>query len=362
MMSAQLNCWVLLLAAASSVGHAGTDRMLDQAGSRGSGQAAGPRSPGRVQVLRSIAAVPPEIVGELREPIAYVQADNGRYFILDRRGHGVYALDRERTGAWRVVSVGAERGHILEPVGLGLDPVLANFVVVDMPDNRPRLQRFEAGGTPLGGFFLPGSDTEPLTIAGVTVSGPGAFAYTRQTLLVSAADSGALVKVHGMAGEPLRSFGTLRPTGQEGDPEVHRALNAGIPVPAPDGASYFVFQCGVPSFRKYDAGGKLLFERHIEGPEVDALVQALPTTWPRKKTATGRVVPLVVPSVRAAAVDRAGNLWVSLLVPYTYVYNPQGERIRVVQFRGAGILSPTSLYFTNDGRLLVTPGCYEFRP
>ena len=362
MMSAQLNRWIFVLAAALSIGAAGPGHVPGQAAGRGDKQAASPRSPGRVQVLRSIAAVPPEIVGELREPIAYVQAQSGRYFILDRRGHGVYALDRERTGAWRVVPVGAERGHIIEPVGLGLDPVLGNFVVVDMPGTRPRLQRFEPGGTTLGGFYLPGSGTAPMTISGVTVSGPGAFAYVRQTLLVSAPESGALVNVHGMAGEPLGSYGTLRPTGQEGNPEVHRALNAGIPVPTPDGGIFFVFQCGVPSFRKYDADGRLQFERHIEGPEVDPVVQALPTTWPRKKTEEGREVPLVVPSVRAAAVDRAGNLWVSLIVPYTYVYNAQGERIRIVQFRGAGIISPASLFFTNDGRLLVTPGCYEFRP
>jgi hypothetical protein len=28
----------------------------------------------------------------------------------------------------------------------------------------------------------------------------------------------------------------------------------------------------------------------------------------------------------------------------------------------AGTIRPTSLFFTPDGRLLVTPGCYEFRP
>ena len=33
-----------------------------------------------------------------------------------------------------------------------------------------------------------------------------------------------------------------------------------------------------------------------------------------------------------------------------------------VELRGAGLLRPTSLFFTGDGRLLVTPGCYIFRP
>jgi hypothetical protein len=34
--------------------------------------------------------------------------------------------------------------------------------------------------------------------------------------------------------------------------------------------------------------------------------------------------------------------------------------MRVVQFKGAGLIAPSSLFFTASGRLLVTPGCYEF--
>jgi hypothetical protein len=63
---------------------------------------------------------------------------------------------------------------------------------------------------------------------------------------------------------------------------------------------------------------------------------------------------------RAAALDPEGRLWISLAVPYTYVYDRAGEKIRTIQFRGAGVLSPSSLYFTSKGRLLVAPGGYEF--
>jgi hypothetical protein len=44
------------------------------------------------------------------------------------------------------------------------------------------------------------------------------------------------------------------------------------------------------------------------------------------------------------------------------VYDAHGDKIRTIQFRAAGLIGPTSLFFTTDGRLLVTPGCYEFRP
>ena len=73
-------------------------------------------------------------------------------------------------------------------------------------------------------------------------------------------------------------------------------------------------------------------------------------------------IPLVEPIVRTAAVDPSGNLWVSFVVPYTYVYDRDGEKIRTVQFRAAGIVSPASLFFGRKGRMLVTPGLYEFAP
>jgi hypothetical protein len=44
------------------------------------------------------------------------------------------------------------------------------------------------------------------------------------------------------------------------------------------------------------------------------------------------------------------------------VYDSGGEKIRTVQFRGAGIIAPSSLFFNEKGRILVTPGCYEFAP
>ena len=121
----------------------------------------------------------------------------------------------------------------------------------------------------------------------------------------------------------------------------------------------FVFQTGEPLFRKYDQTGRLVFERHIEGREIDEIVAKQPTTWPTRKPEEGEM-PLVTPTIRTAAVDPAGNLWVSFVVPYTYVYDRDGDKIRVVQFRAAGIMSPASLFFGPKGRLLLTPGLYEF--
>jgi hypothetical protein len=192
------------------------------------------------------------------------------------------------------------------------------------------------------------------------LSGLGALEYDGRTVLVNQPEMGALFTEYATDGRILRTFGNLRPTGHEDDRALHLALNAGVPLANPRGGYYFVFLAGIPAFRKYDAGGRLIFERHIEGIEVDPHVQSLPTTWPRQRLDDGTVFPIVPPGVRAAGVDRSGNLWVSLVTPYTYVYDTDGDKQRTVQFRGAGIISPRALFFTTNGQVLVAPGCYAF--
>jgi hypothetical protein len=204
-------------------------------------------------------------------------------------------------------------------------------------------------------------NTAAIEFGSMVMSGIGAIRYSGSNLLISHPESGALFTEYSAGGYAQRSFGRLRATGHEQDRDVHLALNVGLPLPDPTGGYFYVFVGGRPIFHKYDARGRLLYERHIQGPEVDPYLAALPTRWPTRRV-EDRELPLVQPAVRAAAVDPRGRLWVSLVEPYTYVYDTQGDKIRTIQFRAAGLIAPTSLFFTNDSRLLVTPGCYEFGP
>ena len=52
--------------------------------------------------------------------------------------------------------------------------------------------------------------------------------------------------------------------------------------------------------------------------------------------------------------------WISLVVPFTYIYDKTGEKRHTVQFRAAGIIAPSSFFFTADAHVLVAPGCYSF--
>lgn len=139
---------------------------------------------------------------------------------------------------------------------------------------------------------------------------------------------------------------------------MHLALNSGIPLLATKGSLVYVFQAGLPVFRKYDSDGRLLFERQMQGRELDAVIPALPLSWPRNPLDGD--LPLVRPTVRAAALDVNERLWVSFDAGFTYVFDADGDKVRVVQFRGAGLISPATMFFGPTGRLLITPGLHEY--
>jgi len=315
--------------------------------------------PARIEVLRSTGGIPAHIAGAFREPVGFQQSDSGQYFVFDRRAHAVYTI--AGGAAQKIVDIGAEPGRVLDPTAFDIDPSDGSFVVADAPLRQSRVQVFTAGGGRLSGFTLPEREKPRLTLDTMVLNGIGSLQYTGSSILMNQPEAGALVLELGPYGTPLRSFGVLRATGHEADQDVHLALNAGLPLIDPTGGYYFVFSAGIPVFRKYDPKGTLLFERHVEGPEVDEYLRKMPTRWPTRRTDDGDVLPVVPPAIRTAGVDREGRLWIALTSPFTYVYDGSGDKVRTVQFKGASLLAPNSLFFTRDGRVLVTPGCYEFR-
>jgi hypothetical protein len=310
-----------------------------------------------VEVLRSTGGLPAHIAGSFQRPIGFQQTDSGQYFVFDRRAHAVYTIAGD--AAKKIIEVGAEAGRVLDPTAFDIDPADGTFVIGDAPFEGARIQTFTASGGRIGGFALPGRHVPRVTMDSFVLGGVGSLQFTGATILINQPEQGTLITELTSNGTPYRTIGELRATGQA-DRNVHLALNAGFPLVDPTGGFYFVFSAGVPVFRKYDAQGRLVFERHVQGAEVDDYLRTMPTSWPARSTGTN-VVPIVPAAIRTAGVDRAGRLWVALSSPYTYVYDRAGDKVRTVQFKGADILAPNSLFFTKDGRVLVTPGCYEFR-
>ncbi|HJR58845.1 MAG TPA: hypothetical protein VJ813_05600 [Vicinamibacterales bacterium] len=308
--------------------------------------------------LRSTAALPAHVAGSFKDIAACHLSPEGDYLVFDRRAHAVFNVAGSAAPK-KIIEIGVEAGRILRP--LAFDSALdGTFVIADAPTGIERIQIFFYLGGTISGFTLPGRNIPRIVLDEFVLSGIGSLDYTGSTILVSQPDTGALISEYGVDGRTLRSFGGLRATGHESDRDLHLALNAGIPLAIPDkGGFYFVFLGGIPVFRKYDAGGKLLFERHIEGMELDGHILTLPSHWPKRRTAAGEF-PIVPPTVRAAAVDPQGRLWVSLVTPHTYVYDTSGDKARTIVFHAAGVMTPSNFHFIRDGRLLVAPGCYTF--
>jgi hypothetical protein len=315
-------------------------------------------TPGTLETLKSIGGLPPSICNTFRDPQGFQQAANGVFYVFDRRGHAVYSVDPNAEGSRKVVEIGGEGGRVLEPSAFDLAPD-GRFVVADSPNGRERIQVFDYGGTWITGFTLPGKATTRIGIGPLALGGVSSLSFLGGAVALNQPETGSLITEYGLTGTPVRSIGALRATGHEADRQLHLAMNTGIPLPAPGGGYYFVFYAGTPIFRRYDAKGALSYERVMQGRELDPLVEQAPKKWPRRSV-DGTELPLVVPTVRTAAVDRAGRLWVSFVVPVTYVFDAAGEKIRTVQFRAAGVIQPASLFFTERGRILITPGCYEF--
>ena len=139
-------------------------------------------------------------------------------------------------------------------------------------------------------------------------------------------------------------------------------MNAGLPLVDPTGGFYYVFITGRPIFRKYSDAGALVFERHIEGRELDVVLDSQPTRWPRRRV-QDREVPLVTPVIRAAGVNPRGR---ALDLAGRAVHLRLQHRRRqgahgAVQRAPASSARP-ACSSAASGRLLVTPGCYEFDP
>ena len=319
--------------------------------------AAQPQTSPAIEVLEAIDGLPAGVMSRFQEPVGFVQANSGEYLVLDRRAHTVFVIDRLHASVRKLLQVGFEGGSLLQPgvLALSQDDV---FAVSDAVNTLERIQYFTTSGTFMGGFYLK-SKPRPRLVAGpIILNGVGSLTFTGTTFLLNTPEDGALISELGLDGHVIRRIGTLRKTGHESDPEVHVGLNVGVPLADPAGGYLFVFRSGVPMFRRYDADGVLVAERHIEGVELDAAIGRLPTEWRRSPGS----LPVIEPLIRAAALDPTGRLWVSLgSAPVTYVYGKDGEKQRVVQFRKSGIVAPNTFFFTKD-RLLVTPGCLEFRP
>ena len=152
----------------------------------------GPYAAVRVDVLRSIGALPPHITGLFEEPIAFQQVANGYYFVFDRRAHAIYMIDPDRVNAHKVVDVGQEEGRIIQPSGFDTTAE-GSFVVADVPRGQERLQIFGPGALRTGGFFIAGRAMPQVIIGNYALTGISSLQFTGGSVFVSEPERGSLI-------------------------------------------------------------------------------------------------------------------------------------------------------------------------
>ena len=219
-------------------------------------------------------------------------------------------------------------------------------------------------GVRTGGFILPGRGASRVVLGSLALNGVGTLAFNGRTLLMSHPESGWLMTEYALDGSPLRSIGQLRKTGHEADRDLHLAWNSGIPIADPKGGFFFVFMAGEPAFRKYDDNGTLIYERRVQGREIDPLVAAIPDRWPRRNPGE---LPLVAPLVRTAALDRAGKLWVSFVAAVLVClrFGRRKNPDRAISRRRRSCRRPASGstkragFWSRPGVMSSTRGCHD---
>ena len=205
----------------------------------------------------------------------------GDYFVVDRRGHTVSRIDRAMTAITPLLAIGHEAGRVLRPFGFDLG--VGEFAIADAPGATERVQVFTTSGSRVSAFTL-SSRSEAQGATGR----PGPQRRQRHAPDESTHDPAESTR-HRRPRQRVRHPGPGAP--ERGHTSRHGSRWRCAVAPGvqrgPAGAHswrrpLFRLPDGRSRFRKYNAAGTLVFERAIQGRELDALVQTQPTTWPRR--------------------------------------------------------------------------------
>lgn len=275
-----------------------------------------------------------------------VATHKGKYFLSDFEGNRILVVKENLELETDFGRIGSGPGRVFRPGFLDVGPDGTIFVE---DGGNERIVKFDQSGKYLG--ELRAGDHDGLAVG------------TQNELYLGQPQNGHLITVYSSSGKKLRSFGPLKkfsdvygPSARDKDDPFKIAFNRVRLSTDREGNLYVSFML-TPLIQKYSPDGTLLFERRLEAPQIDQLMEAIQK---KKHIAThgdgadARIVAL------DAVVDPVnGNIMVPLVNGSIYLADRNGNKITLIEptwtRRRDGSFYPFVAGLGAKGELLVTP-------
>jgi peroxiredoxin len=270
----------------------------------------------------------------------------GKYFLTDIDNNRLLVINNNMGVEREFGRIGSAPGRLFHP---GYLDISGDGTVFVEDGGNERIVKFDQKGHYAGEFRVN-------AFQGMAVD-------TQNQLYLGQPEEGNLITVYSSTGTKLRSFGQLKKyseiygeANRDKDVLYRTALNRVRLATDRDGNLYVGFMI-VPLIQKYSPDGTLVFERRLEGPEIDRLSEAI-----HKRRYIATKVDGV--DVRIIALDPVidpanGNIMVPLVDGSVYVADREGNKLSLLRpawtNRGDGTFYPFIAGLGANGEFMVTP-------
>jgi hypothetical protein len=275
-----------------------------------------------------------------------VATHGGKYFVTDFKSNSVLIINEKMEVGGGIGRIGSGPGRLFRPGGI--DVASDGTIFVEDGGNQ-RVEQFNENGNYVGEF--------------PTTNHEGFAVGKQKEVYLGQPEEGHLITVYSATGKKLRSFGQLKkfsqeygPTFAEQDDQYAVAVNR-VRLSVDGHGDLYVSFMLLPLLQKYSPDGKLLFERRIEGTEIDELKEAIRRS---KYLSTGRDGVDARIIALDPVIDQAGeHIFVPLIDGSVYVADMSGRRLCLlhpqVQLKSGQTFYPFIAGLGARGELLVTP-------
>ena len=278
------------------------------------------------------------------EYIVQVIQKRSHYLILDSTNHRVIFVNPDGRMERQLGRIGQAAGEFHYPNDMAVDA--EGYIYIRDSMNR-RYQVFRWDGA-----FVAQFPNVP-EAHGLAVTSKG-------EILIGQPQKGKLVSVYSRDGKFLRSFGELHklsdfygPGVADLDAAYKHAINR-IKLCVDKRDNVYVAFMGAPVFQKYDASGRLVFEKRLVGREAEEIIAGFQK---RRQSPVRRGIddvptPLIITGI--AVDDATGNIFISFQWDRAWIYvaDSKGNGLAILELPERELLLE-NLELSEDGSALL---------